>query len=487
MTTLNTLAQDAIPRSTALSAAPIEVLLLFAAVLTATVAFLSGWLTSNGSVVLTAILLVLLFGLSWRNFNQGRHPCFLFLAMLLLMQGGRLLTYCLGSESDPLRVRILTAYPFDLTRDQQGTVLLSLALSAVCIYSTCRLLYRRIGVPTTDAARKYLPYLYLLFWISVPIQVFKNYSYYQYAQDHGGYIYFWVNHGEFTATLPLWVRLVSLVTLPSFVGIFVIEKRKRYLYAATSAYFLSSLLLLLMGSRMGTLGLIVALWYAAGIKSGKKTRAAAFIFLAFGLFLIAGLFQALREDSDNVTAYAINPLKFFTLAGNSLDVTEVVVKYRPVFAPYAATYLASELTYGFTPHDVEHYFRGRELGHDVSILLNARAYEKGLATAGSYVAEQYMIGGVAGVVCISLLIGLLLNLLYRMSQHVLSLFFVVMLLPEIISMPRGDLLGWFSVLVRTCLFLVVLYLGWKVYQTFAWLQQAPRQVPQIRSGQLPAS
>lgn len=467
--------------------AVIEVLLLFAAVLTATTAFLANWLAPNESVVLTAILLVLLFGLAWGNFNQGRHPCFLFLAMLLLMQGGRLLTYCLGSESNPLRVRILTPFPFDLTRDQQGTVLLSLALSAVCIYSTCRLLYRRIAIPNTDSARQYLPYLYLLFWISVPVQIFKNYSYYQYAQDHGGYIYFWVNHGEFSASLPLWVRLVSLVTLPSFVGIFVIEKRKRYLYAATACYFASSVLMLLMGSRMGTLGLIIALWYAAGIKSGKKTRTMAILLLAFGLFLIAGLFQALREDSDNVTAYAIDPLKFVTLAGNSLDVTEVVVKYRPLFAPYAATYLQSELTYGFTPHDVEHYFRGRELGHDVSILLNARAYEKGLASAGSYIAEQYMIGGLAGVIIVSLLIGLLLNLLYRMSQYVFPLFFVVMLLPEIISMPRGDLLGWFSVLVRTCLFVAVLYLGWKVYQGMAWLQQSPRYMPQLNSEQLPGS
>ncbi len=462
----------------------IEVLLLFASVLLATIAFQVHWLTPEEGVVLTAILLLLLFGLSWRNFNQGRHPCFLFLAMLLLMQGGRLLTYCFGSEPNPLRVRVQAPFPFDLTRDQQGTVLLCLALSAVCIYSVCRLSFRRIRIPDVESARQYLPYLYLLFWISVPVQIFKNYSYYQYAQDHGGYMYFWVNHGEFAATVPLWVRLVSLVTLPAFVGIFIIEKRKRYLYLVTACYFLASLLLLLMGSRMGTLGLIVALWYAAGIKSGKRTRTAAVLLLAFGLFMVAGVFQAIREESDSVTAYAVDPLKFITLAGNSLDVTEVVVKYRSLFAPYATTYLKDELTFGFTPHDVEHYFRGRELGNDVSVLLNAQAYEKGLATAGSYLAEQYMIGGVTAVVILSLLIGLLLNVLYRMSQYVFSLFFVVMLLPDILSMPRGDLLDWLSVLLRTCLFVAVLFIGWKLYQVLAWLQQAPRPAQQLTPEQL---
>jgi hypothetical protein len=116
--------------------------------------------------------------------------------------------------------------------------------------------------------------------------------------------------------------------------------------------------------------------------------------------------------------------------------------------------------------------------------LNAQAFEKGLATAGSYLAEQYMIGGVTAVVILSLLIGLLLNVLYRMSQYVFSLFFVVMLLPDILSMPRGDLLDWLSVLLRTCLFVAVLFIGWKLYQVLAWLQQAPRPAPQLSPEQL---
>ncbi len=452
----------------------LEVLLLFAAVGAATIAFMVQWITPNQGVVMNALLLILLLGLSWRNFDQGRHPCFLFMAMLLLCQGGRFLAYSLGSEPDPLRVRMETRVPFDLSHDQQGTVLLCIALSAVCIYAVCRLSYRRIGIPDIAPAQKYLPYLYLLFWLSVPVQIFKNYSYYQYAQDNGGYMYFWVNHGEFAASVPLWVRLVSLLTLPSFVGIFLLEKRRKYLYLATACYFLSSLLILLMGSRMGTLCLIVALWYASRIKSGRKTKVAAVLILALGLFIIAGVFQALREDSDSLTAYAVDPLKFVTLSGNSLDVTEVVVKYRAIFTPYTATYLWNELTFGFSPHDLQHYFRGRELGHDVSVLLDATAFETGLGTAGSYIAEEYMIGGVAAVALISLLIGCLLDTLYRLSRNVFSLFVVVILLPDILSMSRGDLLDWLSVLARTCLFLAVLTVGWKAYSLVMWLKQAPR-------------
>ena len=465
----------------------LEVLLLVGAVLTATIAFRVGVLTPNEGVVLTALLLVLLLLLSWKNLNQGRHPCFLFLGIVLLMQGGRLLTYCFGSEPDPLRVRVQVALPFDLTRSQQGTVLLCLALSAVCIYAVCRLSFRKIAIPDTTSVHRYLPYLYLLFWFSVPVQIFKNYSYYQYALDHGGYLYFWVNHGEFAASVPFWVRLVALITLPAFVGIFIIEKRKKYLAVVIAAYFVSSLLILLMGSRMGTLALIMGLWYASGIKTGRKPRTAAILLLACGLFVLAGAFQALREESDTVAAYAIDPLKFVTLAGNSLDVTEVAVKYRDVFSPHAASYLLKELTFAFAPRDAQHYNRGSELDLDVSELLNAAAFKNGLGTAGSYIAEEYVLGGIAAVALLSLLIGLGLHVLYRKSQSALGLFFVVMLLPDVLSMPRGDLLGWLSVLVKTCLFVVILGIGWKAFQVLLWLKAAPRTTVQLGAEQLPGS
>lgn len=460
--------------SLAMPTAGVEILSLFAAVSLAALLFVTGWLTPNQGVVLTALLLLVLLVLSWTRFNQGRHPCFLFFAMLLLLQGGRLLSYCLGSEPDPLRVRVQVNFPFDLSRHHAGTVLLCLALSSVCIYAPCRWSYRRLAPPNTQAASKYLPYLYWLFYGSLPMQMYKNYNYYQYAQEHGGYAYFWINHGEFAATVPFWVLLISVVTYPAFIGVVVLENRKKYLYLAVSCYFASSLLILLMGSRLGTLVLMIVLWYVSGIKSGKKSRVAAVLLLGFTLFLLAGIFQAVREDSESITTYAVDPLAFVTLAGDSLDVTEVVVKYRYLFAPYATTYLWNELTFGFSPHDVQHYFRGRELGHDVSVLLNVAGFNRGSGTAGSYIAEAYLIGGVTGVVVISLLIGFALHLLYRFSHGVVSLFLVMMVLPIFLSMPRGDLLDWLSVLARNTLFLLVLIPGWKIYRALVWLKQTPR-------------
>ncbi len=64
---------------------------------------------------------------------------------------------------------------------------------------------------------------------------------------------------------------------------------------------------------------------------------------------------------------------------------------------------------------------------------------------------------------------------------------VVIVLPDFISMPRGDLLDWLSVLARTRLFLLVLALGWKLYSVLVWLKQAPRPAQGWTPEQLPGT
>ena len=458
--------------------AAVEICGLLALIVISALVFVLRLMTPEQAAVLTLLLMLFLVALAWQRFYHGRHPCFLFLCALTVLQGGRFIAYCVGADPYPLRAgSSISNYGFDLSRPEAGIVLLTLALSALCVYAPCRWNYRRVAPPDTAKVRQYLPYLYLLFYGSLPINILKNYNYYQYAQEHGGYIAFWVNHGDFAATVPLWVRLVSLITLPAFLGIFVFESGKKRIYLATACYFASSLLVLLMGSRMGAFGLILTLWYASGIRSGKKSRVARVLALGLGLFLAGGIFQALREDSGTVFSYAADPFTFVRLAGNSLDVNEVVIKYRDIFSPYTASYLWNELQSGFNPHDVQHYFRGRALGHDVTVLLSPYALAQGYGTAGSYIAEEYMIAGTAGVVVISLLIGLALHMLHRLSGNAVCLFLVLMVLPEFINMPRGDLLDWLSVLARGILLVAVLGVGWNFYRVLAWLRRSNEGYP----------
>jgi len=464
-------------------AAAVEVAALFAGVAIASLAFILGGLTISQAEVLTALLLVTLVVLAWKRFDQGRHPCFLFLSTLLLLQGGRLLTYCLGGEADPLRIRGVSPYPFDLTRDQAGTVLLCLALSAICIYAPCRWNYRRLAPPSDVPVRPYLLYLYLLFCGTLPIQLYKNYEYYQYIQGHGGYLHFWVNHGDIAASVPLFVRAIILISLPAFVAIFVFEKRKKYLYLATAAYLLTSIPTLLLGMRGGVFAMVLTLWYVAAVKSTGRSRVLAVAALAFALLLVGDVVQTLREDTDTTLSdYVFAPVEFVRLQGNSLDVTSVAVKYKDLLAPHAPAYLWNELQGAFVPRDLSDYAPGKLLGYDVTVLLNPAAFSSGLGTAGSYLAELYLLGGLGGVVLLSLLLGGGLHLLHSLSRNALSLFVVALILPLVILMPRGQLLDWLSELFRSAISIAILIFGWVLWLTLIWLRRTPRAAAGLDSG-----
>jgi hypothetical protein len=323
-----------------------------------------------------------------------------------------------------------------------------------------------------------------LFYATLPIQLFKNYRYYEYVQQHGGYLSFFINHGDIAASVPLFVRAIVLINLPAFVAIFIFERRKRYLYLATILYFAAASLVLLLGLRGGLFTLVLTLWYVASVKSTKRRRMVAVAALVFVLVLVGAVVGALREDPESLSTFAFAPIEFVTLQGNSLDVTEVAVKYRQVFAPYAASYLWTELKNAFVANDTTNYFRGRWLPFDVSVFLNRAAFELGSGTGGSYVAEAYVIGGLTGVVLISLLVGAGLHLLYRLSQNAIALFVVAMILPDVLGMPRGQLLDWLSVLMRSAISILILACGWLLYRTAIWPKRASRigDVSSARAG-----
>ncbi len=430
----------------------------------ATLGFLLGWLQPNGAAVLVTLLLVSLLVLSWKHFNQGRHPCFLFLGTLMLFQGGRLLSYCVGGVPSPLRVNSATLLPFDISRDEAGIVLLCVALSALCIYAPCRWNYQKVAPPADAPVRRYLPYLYLLFYATLPVQLYKNYKYYESVQQHGGYVSFFVNHAAIASSVPLLARAIVLISFPAFVAIFVFERRRKYLYLVTFLYFATASLVLLLGSRGSVFAMVLTLWYVAGIKSSKRSRILILATLASMLMLVGAIVQSLREDSESLSDFAIAPVELVTGQGNSLGVTEVAVKYREVFAPFATSYLWNELKNAFVANDTRNYSRGRALGFDVSVFLNPVAFSRGYGTGGSYIGEAYVIGGLSGVVVISLLIGFGLHLLHHFSRTALALFVVAMILPDIMMMPRGGLLDWLSVTARSAISILLLALGWWMYR-----------------------
>ena len=462
--------------------AAFEVLGYLAVVAVATLCFLAEWLPVNGAVVLTVILLTTLIVLSWIHLGQGRHPCFLFLCTLMFFQGGRLIGYCLGQIPDPLRVELM-ATPFSVSRYEAGLTLLLLTISAICVYAPCRWKYERLEFPSDVQVRRYLPYLYLVFFATLPVQLFKNYRYYDYIQEHGGYTSFYVNHAAVAASVPFLVRVFPLIVAPTFLAIFVFERRKGLVFLVTSLYLLTGSIILLMGSRGSIFGLVLVLWYVAKLRSSRKTKVLRLVVMALLLVLVADFIQSFRENPEDSGAYTFAPLKFLVSQGASLSVTEVAVKYRDTFGPYILLYLFHDLLAAFEVSDASNFVRGKRFDADMAVFLNPEIYRFGFGSGGAYVAEAYLVGGVLGVVVASLLIGSGLHWMYWYSRSALGLFFVAMLLPEVFWMARGSLLGWVSVGTRNAISILLLFVGWKVYAVVTSIRHSARasQAP-MRAG-----
>ena len=454
--------------------AAFEVLGYLAVVAAAALAFLAGWLTLNAAVVITVLLLATLIVLSWIHLGHGRHPVFLFLCTLMLFQGGRLVAFCLGSISDPFEVSIMVDVPFGVSRSVAGMVLLCLSLSAISVYAPCRWNYHWLPPPADADVRRYLPYLYLVYFAGLPFLVYKNYLYYSYIRSHGGYIVFFSDYANLAANVPLVVRLMALLPLPVLVLIFVFEHRKKLLYTVVALYFCGSIVLLLTGTRQGTFALILTLWYVARIKSAKPARISRLVVLALALILVANVIADIRNEENVESQSAIDVVNFIATQGISLAVTEVAVMHRSLFLPYVPSYLLHEFEIDLVPSDVSTYFRGRQFGYDVSVYLNPQAFSSGLATSGAYVAEAYVIAGLFGVIAISLLIGGGLHLLYLGSRSARGLVWVAFAFPQVLLLPRAYLLGWGSSLLRSALLLLPIALGWALYCLMAGALKAPQ-------------
>jgi len=450
--------------------AALEVLSYLGVVGVGTLCFLMGWLGPDGAIVLTVLLLTSLIVLSWVRLDRGRHPCFLFLCMLMLFQGGRLIAYCLGAEPQPMRV-VLMGTNFDLPRDEQGLALLCVSLAAICIYVPSRWMFRYVAPPDTRPVQKYLPYLWLLFFLSMPVQLFKNYRYFQYAQEHGGYLSIFLTHEAIASTVPFVVRVIPLVAFPAFVAIFVFEQRKFPRYLATILYFASASLILALGARGNVISLILVLWWVARVKSQKRSR---IVLLAIFVMALIFIGDAVRQSRENIEENSVrfSALDAVSIEGAPLNMTEMAIKYRSYFSPYSGSYMLRELQNGFVAGDRATYYRGEALDFDASVLLSPRFFSLGGSVASSYIGEAYVAGSVPAVILVSLGIGFGLAAVYKYSSNAPLMFFFAMGLPQIILMPRSQLLDWLSVFMRNTISIALLVAGWKIYALVTSIRQA---------------
>lgn len=393
-------------------------------------------------MIAAAILVGILFA-AWKRFEGGRHPCFLFLAMLLIFQGGRLVGSMLGVTVDPMRIVVATAIPIDVSNDSARLTLLLVVASAVCVYVPCLLIYK----PATllpGAERKWLPALYLVILSTFPFALYKNLMYFLYIRGHGGYLAVYTDNAAVLHSAGPIARSVSIVCTAALLIAYILERHKWRVTWILTLYFGLSALDLLIGFRGKVFTEILSIWLLHNLKTGKGFRLVHIAAAALVINSIAVAVAAFREDS---TLKMLSPIAFLAGQGVSLNVTESAVQYHDRFAQHGFAYLIDGFTTGLTPTDSAD--EGHLWTNDLTAYLNPVAAKMGFGTASSYLAELYLLSGFPAVILGSVAIGYCLAYLHRISSSTTGAIVLGFVLPAVIYLPRAEFLNPVAVFVKS--------------------------------------
>ena len=429
----------------------------FSALLVCSVLVLAGEMSLAACIWMSLILFIGLLYITWRRFQGGRHPCFLFLATLLLFQMGRLLGYALGAVKGPFIVVVQTAKPLNISIASNEITVLIILLSATCIYSVCSWNFKPV-VLSRGWEQQWLPASYVLLAATFPFVLYKNLQYFFYIRSHGGYLAIFTDSEGIANSAGTVVRVMSLIAYSAFILVFVMERRRRFFAAVTALFLLNSVLELAIGLRGKVFLFILTLWFIQNLKTGKGFR-----LITLSIVGVAGSVAAFAVSGfrEMRVAALLGPAEFISGQGISMGVTQVAVEYRHLFQPHALSYMTNEVLAGFYPGS--HFGEGQIFDNDISIFLNADAFRMGFGAGSSYLAEAYLVGGILAVVCASVAIGLMLRQLHAMGKHFVGAVIVAVVLPSIIYLPRAELLGPVAaslkgastfVLVIPCLWLI---------------------------------
>ena len=410
-----------------------------------------GVLSEEGCVWVATLLLLGIFLASWKAFEGGRHPCFLFLGMLLVFQGGRLIAHILGALPNPMQIAVATPVPFTIGTRAAEITLLMLVISAICIYIPCRLSYRTV-VFEPAAGDRWLLALYLLIFITFPLAFYKNWIYFSFIRSHGGYLAVFTDNAEIIQSAGSFVRAIALINGTALLVAYVLERRTKRIVWVLVLYFSLSILDLLIGFRGKFFSQALVLWYIHKLKKGRGFNLLPLVSTATIASILAVIVAGLRQDQS---IRLLSPVGFLAQQGASLNVTEAAVAFHHLFHRFAVGYLWGGFRNGISPITTTE--RGHLWTADLSMFLNPFSARLGFGTGSSYLAELFLFAGVPAVIIGSLAVGIVIATLHKSSFRPWGGVFLVLVLPTLIYLPRLEMLNPLAVALKSLGAVAVLF------------------------------
>lgn len=396
--------------------------------------------------------------ISYYKLNLGVHPLFIFIAMLLIFQGGLFISYLFTHDFDDIMYSQLQGanvyLSFESVFKSLNLIFISIFVTfSTVVFSKNKQNFNNLRHKDSKGIDKFFLILFLLL---LPFDIYKKIFYLNYIIEHGGYIAIYANNGEHIEAVGTLVRILSLISTLCFYIFFIsCGNKKKVLMITLLIFFPLSLFDLALGLRgkFFTFWIVFILFYK--IKFGGHFSIRNLILSTVLVSVTSVLIAFIREEKDITFD---NPIGlFFKSQGVSFHVTALSIELENYLDRFGLNYLFNPIISGFS-HQTS-FGQGKLLANDLSNLLNAQAFDSGYATGSVYIPELYLSGGYIGVILGSFIIGKVLNNIRLTAHHVTNVLIFILTI-NIVYLPRASFFSPIAELLKALPFILTLYILW---------------------------
>ncbi len=220
--------------------------------------------------------------------------------------------------------------------------------------------------------------------------------------------------------------------------------------------------------------LLFIIWYL--MKYRRRIRISRkmvirFAALAFALVVLFFIIEVYR-DGDSFSSQSISYIvsSFLISTGGSDSVIANTIMRYDAFPKPGVLYLIDPIIH----NPIVNILTGKNginqgpdylssfnsFPHWISYLTEPSLYYSGHGMGSSYLAELYLAFGIAGVLVVSIFLGIIIRKLDNMSftNNVFRNVIIFVLIRSLFTMPRSGLFSWFGEFIYSCLGIIVVFL-----------------------------
>lgn len=357
--------------------------------------------------LVTALNLSFVALFAWFYTEKGQSFLFLFIVTFILFLGGRFITPFLGYDYQPEYVGFGEGTFVGVDTHRTFAYLLNACVVAFVLAIVKKSTpVRPLPIITQKSNAGLKRLLAVAFFVFLPFYLYKNYTYFNYIMENGGYVAIYLSR-DHIETVGVLSRAGALICFASILArVFFADNRKEFMGWAlilVSIFWIE----LAIGLRGKFFVTVLSIFFLYLVRFERSLPIVALLLLFLSVAGISVVVEVFRENKEQSSLVGTLLVGFLHQQSVSSDVVKGVIALGDKLPGSGFDYLIRQLMIPFIhPTEVS---SGWVLSDDYSQLVMPNAYRNGFGTGSSYLAELYLVGGLPIVFLVNFGLALFLK------------------------------------------------------------------------------